>query len=206
MSESASNKRYRLLDTNWKNYLFTYRSYTPIPFLVLMLMFAAPTPFSLAFGFATALAGELIRFWGVSYAGSETRTTGTVGGTQLVTSGPYAHVRNPLYVGNIMIYLGVGIMSNALVPYLQFIALVYFVFQYSAIVALEEEYLSQTFSNWKDYSSKVRRFVPSLRPFQSIDNLVPNVARAVRSERSSLIAMVSLTLLLIIIYVLKGAG
>lgn len=171
-----------------------------------MLLLAAPTAFSLAFGFATAIAGELIRFWGVSYAGSETRTTGTVGGTQLVTSGPYAHVRNPLYVGNILMYLGVGIMSNALVPYLQFLALAYFVFQYSAIVALEEEYLSQTFSDWKVYSSNVRRFVPSLRPFQGNDNLVPNFARAIRSERSSLIAMMLLTVLLFVIYVLKGAA
>lgn len=197
MNDSVSNK-------SWRNYLFTYRSYTPIPFLILMLLFSAPTSYSLAIGFVTAALGELLRFWGVSYAGSETRTTGTVGGTQLVTNGPYAHVRNPLYIGNILMYLGIGIMSNALMPYLQLVALVYFIFQYSAIIYLEEEYLSQTFSNWNDYSARVRRFIPSLKPFGGDNNLVPNFPRAIRSERSSLIALSSMTVILLAIYFARG--
>jgi protein-S-isoprenylcysteine O-methyltransferase Ste14 len=199
MSESTTNK-------TWRNYLFTYRSYTPIPFLILMLLFSAPTPYSLVIGFVTAILGELLRFWGVSYAGSETRTTGTVGGTQLVTSGPYAYVRNPLYIGNILMYLGIGIMSNALMPYLQLTALAYFVFQYSAIIRIEEEYLSGTFSNWKDYSSSVPRFIPSVKPFHGDNNLVPNFPRAVRSERSSFIALSSITVVLVVVFFMKGAA
>ena len=170
-----------------------------------MLLFSAPTSYSLAIGFATAVLGELVRFWGVSYAGSETRTTGAVGGTQLVTSGPYAHVRNPLYVGNILMYLGIGIMSNALMPYLQLIALAYFIFQYGAIIHIEEEYLARTFSDWKDYSANVRRFIPSMKPFRSDDNLLPNFPRAIRSERSSLIALSSMTAVLLVIYFANGA-
>ena len=81
--------------------IFKYRSYTPIPFVILMLIFENATITSLLIGFVIALFGELIRLWGVSWAGSETRTTGGVGGTYLVISGPFAHVRNPLYVGNI---------------------------------------------------------------------------------------------------------
>jgi len=198
MSGSTSNK-------SWRNYLFTYRSYTPIPFLITMVLFASPTALSLIIGFAVALLGESIRFWGVSYAGSETRTTGTVGGTQLVTSGPYAHVRNPLYIGNILMYLGVGIMSNALVPWLQSIALAYFIFQYAAIVHLEEEYLRQAFENWENYSSRVPRFIPSLKKFHGVDTLSANFPRAFRSERSSLIALTLSTVLLLALYVfLKG--
>jgi protein-S-isoprenylcysteine O-methyltransferase Ste14 len=171
-----------------------------------MVLFASPTSFSLLIGFIIALAGELIRFWGVSYAGSETRTTGTVGGTQLITGGPYAFVRNPLYIGNILMYLGVGIMSYALVPYLQLIALGYFIFQYIVIVSLEEEYLAQTFADWKNYSANVHRFVPQLKKFSGSDNLVPNFPRAVRSERSSLIALTSLTVLLFAVYMFKSAA
>ena len=85
---------------------FTYRSYTPIPFVVVMLVFAYPNIWSLTAGFIIALAGELIRLWGVSWAGSETRTTGGVGGTYLIVSGPFAHLRNPLYLGNILMYTG----------------------------------------------------------------------------------------------------
>lgn len=204
MTESSSIR-------NWKQRLFTYRSYTPIPFLLVMLVFAAPTVLSLMIGFVVALIGESVRFWGVSYAGSETRTTGTVGGTQLVTSGPYAYVRNPLYVGNILIYLGVGVMSNALVPYLQLVALVYFVFQYRAIVSIEEAYLAQRFQGWKEYASNVHRFFPRLTQFSRKDILAANFFRhsfwrTVRSERSSLIALTSMTVLLCVVYILRSAA
>ncbi|MFZ1082475.1 MAG: isoprenylcysteine carboxylmethyltransferase family protein [Candidatus Kryptoniota bacterium] len=196
----------QISNKSWKNYLFTYRSYTPIPFLIVMVLFAEPTALSLSVGFVVAFAGEMIRFWGVSFAGSETRTTGMVGGTKLVTGGPYAFVRNPLYIGNIAMYLGVGIMSNALVPYLQLIALAYFIFQYTAIVSLEEEYLARTFMDWKNYSANVHRFIPGFKKFRGNDNLVPNFPRAVRSERSSLIALASLTLLLFAVYMYKNAA
>ncbi len=187
----------------WRNYLFTYRSYTPIPFLLVMLVFARPTGLSLIAGLVLAVIGESIRFWGVSYAGSETRTTGTVGGTQLVTSGPYSHVRNPLYVGNILMYVGIGIMSNALMPYLPLVALAYFVFQYSGIVSLEEEYLSRTFSDWEEYKSKVRKFLPRIKAFKGENKLEPNFSRALRSERSSLVALCSASLVLCLIYVYR---
>ena len=112
--------------TNISNIFFKYRSYTPIPFLLLMVIFAEPSIISMVIGFAIAISGELMRFWGVSWAGSETRTTGGVGGTYLVISGPFALVRNPLYVGNILLYTGIGIMSWSLFPYLQIVALLFF--------------------------------------------------------------------------------
>lgn len=190
---------------DWRSHLFTYRSYTPIPFLLVMLIFAEPTGASLIVGFLMAVLGESIRFWGVSYAGSETRTTGAVGGTQLVTSGPYSYVRNPLYLGNILMYVGVGVMSNALMPYLPIVALAYFSFQYSGIVGLEEEYLAGTFTNWEEYKAHVGRFIPSTKPFRSGDRLKPNFPRALRSERSSLMALGSIYVVLWIIYVFRGA-
>ena len=55
---------------------FKYRSYTPIPFLLVMFFFENANVWSLIIGFIFALCGELIRLWGVGWAGSETRTTG----------------------------------------------------------------------------------------------------------------------------------
>lgn len=199
MTDPTENK-------NWKSRLFTFRSYTPIPFLIVMLLFSSPTIASLVAGFLIALVGESVRFWGVAYAGSETRTTGRVGGTQLVTSGPYSFVRNPLYVGNVLVYLGVGIMSNALTPYLQVIAVLYFALQYSAIVSIEEKYLAENFSGWNDYADKVPRFIPRLSRFVSGQVLVPNTKRALRSERSSLLAFASISCLLCVIYIVRGAS
>src|SRR5512139_1845946 len=127
------------------SFLFKYRSYTPIPFLVIMILYENANIWSILIGFLIALSGEMIRLWGVSWAGSETRTTGTVGGTFLIISGPFAHVRNPLYVGNILIYTGIGIMSYALFPYLQIAGFLFFYFQYTLIVKEEEKYLASTF-------------------------------------------------------------
>ena len=121
--------------------IFKYRSYTPIPFLLIMFFYANPNIWSILIGLLIALTGEAIRIWGVSWAGSETRTTGNVGGSFLVISGPFAHVRNPLYVGNILMYTGLGIMSFALFPYLQILGLIFFYFQYRLIVQEEELYL-----------------------------------------------------------------
>ncbi|MBI5464776.1 MAG: isoprenylcysteine carboxylmethyltransferase family protein, partial [Ignavibacteriales bacterium] len=123
---------------SFKELLFTYRSYTPIPFVVLALVFGRPTSALLLMGVMPALAGEAIRLWGVAYAGSLTRATGNVGAPSVVMAGPYAHVRNPLYIGNILMYVGFGVMSNALVPWLPLVALLFFSWQYRSIVSLEE--------------------------------------------------------------------
>ncbi|MCK7516369.1 MAG: isoprenylcysteine carboxylmethyltransferase family protein [Ignavibacteriales bacterium] len=143
--------------------IFKYRSYTPIPFVILMLIFENATITSLIIGFVIAVSGELIRFWGVSWAGSETRTTGGVGGTYLVISGPFAHVRNPLYVGNILMYLGLGIMSMSLFPYLQIVAILFFIMQYQFIVKEEEGFLIKKFGDdYQKYLQNVPRFFPRL--------------------------------------------
>ena len=111
---------------NIRQTLFQYRGVIPIPFLIGMTYYAHPTLTSLVVGFAIVLSGESIRLWGVAIAGSETRTTDRVGGTYLVTTGPFGYVRNPLYVGNIMMYVGIGVMSMALFPWLQAGALFFF--------------------------------------------------------------------------------
>lgn len=182
--------------------IFKYRSYTPIPFLVLMLLFRAPNIYSIIIGFLVAASGELIRLWGVSYAGSETRTTGPVGGTYLVISGPFAHVRNPLYVGNILLYMGIGIMSMALFPYLQIAAFVFFYLQYKFIINEEEGYLRKTFGRqYEEYYENVPRFLPRLTPYQNGQVTQPsyNIAAGLRSERRTLQAfsIVSLTIIII---------
>ncbi|TAK56295.1 MAG: isoprenylcysteine carboxylmethyltransferase family protein, partial [Bacteroidetes bacterium] len=146
--------------------LFQYRSYSPIPFLVVMVLFAEPSFGTLLIGFLLIVVGEYLRLWGVAIAGSETRTTGPVGGTFLITTGPYGYVRNPLYVGNILIYFGVGVMSNALFPWLLLAALLFFSAQYSLIVSLEEEHLIQKFGDeYRRYCASVPRFIPSLKSY-----------------------------------------
>ena len=192
---------------NISSIAFKYRSYTPIPFLILMLIFQESTPFTLLIGFAVALIGELIRFWGVSWAGSETRTTGGVGGTFLIISGPFAYVRNPLYVGNILLYLGLGIMSFALFPYLQIAAIIFFLFQYYFIVREEEKYLNEKFKDdYTDYCKNVPAFFPRLFPYKNSSIVQPprNPKAGFRSEKRSLQAFIGISLLLIILWLIRS--
>lgn len=187
--------------------LFKYRSYTPIPFLVVMLIFHATTPASLITGFAVAVVGEFIRFWGVSWAGSETRTTNEVGGSNLVISGPFAYVRNPLYVGNILIYLGLGIMSFALFPYLQIGALLFFIFQYHFIVKGEENYLYKTYGNFYiEYVKNVPRFLPRSTPYKNLEIVQPafKPKEGLRSERRTLQALILISAAIIILWIINN--
>jgi protein-S-isoprenylcysteine O-methyltransferase Ste14 len=185
---------------------FNYRSYTPIPFLILMLVFENATVTTLITGFIIALFGELIRLWGVSWAGSETRTTGGVGGTYLVISGPFAFVRNPLYVGNILMYTGLGVMSYALFPYLQIIAILFFILQYHLIVKEEESFLEKKFGEaYQKYLKNVPRFIPKLTPYKidGVEQPVFKLNMGLRSETRTLQAFGSVALLIIIKWYLR---
>jgi protein-S-isoprenylcysteine O-methyltransferase Ste14 len=171
-----------------------------------MLIFHKATVLSLVIGFIISLAGEMIRLWGVSWAGSETRTTRKVGGTFLIISGPFAHVRNPLYVGNILIYLGLGIMSFALFPYLQIAGLIYFFIQYYLIVKQEEKFLKEKFGkDFSEYLENVPAFFPRLIPYRNSKILQPQfkLKAGLRSERRSMQATIIVSLLTVVIWIIK---
>jgi len=163
-----------------------------------------PTLYSMGTGFCVVIIGEAIRVWSVGYAGSATRTTSGVGGSNLVTQGPYAIIRNPLYWGNIMIYSGFGIMSNALFPYLLIVAFVYFVFQYYLIIINEEEYLRQAYKEeFSEYCKLVKRFLPTAKPLpDSIkSNLVFDLKEGIKSEKRSLQAVTIVSIIILIKYI-----
>lgn len=183
--------------------MFRLRSYTPIPFLVVMIAFAAPTPISLVAGFIIIVFGETIRLWGVAIAGSETRTTGTVGGTFLITTGPFSYVRNPLYVGNMVLYVGCGVMSFALFPWLPLAAFAYFFMQYSLIVSLEEAHLRGKFGEeYRRYCGAVPRFLPALRPYRGGAHEQPELEwkRGLQSEKRTFQAVALITTLLVALW------
>jgi protein-S-isoprenylcysteine O-methyltransferase Ste14 len=189
--------------------VFAYRSYTPIPFLLLMVWYAEPTPTSMIAGGMLIALGEAVRFWGVSIAGSETRTTGNVGGTYLITNGPFAHVRNPLYLGNMLLYAGVGLMSLALFPWLFLVALAWFYVQYYLIVTREEEYLAAAFgAAYDEYCAVVHRFLPRLSPYRGSrpPEKTLNLSEGLRSERRTLQAIGLVVLVIVVIFFVRRNG
>jgi protein-S-isoprenylcysteine O-methyltransferase Ste14 len=80
----------------------------------------------------------------------------------LVSTGIFSHCRNPLYVGNILMLLGVGFLANSLI-YVGII-MPLFLFIYQAIVLAEENFLRGKFgADFDAYCSKVNRWIPSLK-------------------------------------------
>lgn len=188
------------------NFFFKYRSYTPLPFLILMLLYANPNIYTILVGLILIFIGEFIRIWANAWAGSETRSTGGVGGTFLVINGPYAYVRNPLYIGNIIIYFGLGVMSNAIFPYLQIIALIYFLYQYYEIVKEEEKFLMGKFGeDYKDYCEKVNRFLPKFIKYRNSRIKQPEFLwkKGLQSDSRSIQALLSVIAILILIWVIR---
>lgn len=189
-------------------FFFKYRSYTPIPLLIPLFLFGRPTILTLVIGIIVLGVGELVRLWGVSYAGSETRTTSKVGASQLVTQGPFAYLRNPLYFGNVLIYFGVSIMANSLFPYLQILALLYFYMQYHFIINEEEIFLRNKFKEkYEDYYKSVNRFFPGFSPYDTSKHskIKFDLKAGYKSEKRTLQAISSILLMILLIFILIHA-
>jgi protein-S-isoprenylcysteine O-methyltransferase Ste14 len=135
----------------------------------LLAAFGKPSAFSVAVGLPTALAGELLRCWAVGYSGETTRGD-RVAAPKLATSGPYAYVRNPLYLGNFITALGFAVAftgKNALPTKLALgaTALGTMAALYAAIIPHEERYLREKFGDEFDrYCERVPQLLPQIEP------------------------------------------
>ncbi len=155
------------------NFFFQYRN---LLFIVLYLLLFIPSPriftpqnfgeqfwlWPVIIGLVITICGQLIRgaTIGLAYIIRGGRDK-KVYAEELVTSGIFAHCRNPLYVGNILMLLGVGILANSLI-YLV-IVMPAFLFIYQCIVLAEENFLRSKFGQaFDEYCSRVNRWFPSL--------------------------------------------
>lgn len=155
------------------NFFFKYRNWL---FIILYLLLFVPSPplfgeqafgehywvWPLVLGLAVTVTGQLIRgaTIGLAYIIRGGRE-GKVYAEELVTSGIFNHCRNPLYVGNILMLLGVGILSNSLLYVVIIMPL--FMLIYQAIVLAEENFLRNKFGEKFDqYCRRVNRWIPSL--------------------------------------------
>jgi len=93
-----------------REWVFRWRGYVLIPSAALVLALCRPTKESFLLGLLVAALGEALRIWGVGYSGTTTRESRVIA-PQLVTAGPYAYVRNPLYVGNFITAFGFVIVG-----------------------------------------------------------------------------------------------
>jgi protein-S-isoprenylcysteine O-methyltransferase Ste14 len=144
-------------------FLFKFRSFTPLPLILLTFIFFKPlsaVPLWTVAGLIVAFAGEGIRIHSVGYAGSGTSgRENFLKAENLNTTGLYSLVRNPLYWGNGLIFAGLLIVyaqPPALILFIVFLFL-----QYHFIVLAEEEFLLQRHGQaYADYCGRVNRWLP----------------------------------------------
>lgn len=154
-------------------FFFRYRN---LLFILLYVLLFIPSPkllneellgihyyyWPIAIGLIITACGQLIRGFtiGLAYIIRGGRD-GKVYAEDLVTTGIFSHCRNPLYLGNILMLLGVGILANSLIFVL--VVMPVFIFIYQAIVLAEEEFLKNKFGNsFTNYCKQVNRWGPSL--------------------------------------------
>ncbi len=189
------------------NFIFRYRN-TVFPIALAMLVAAFPPAAPsgndalLDFGLdlaalLVALAGEALRILtvGLEYikrGGLNKR----VYADRLVTNGMFAHCRNPLYVGNVMIAFALLSISDRMAIFFFGGALV--VLTYIAIVAAEEKFLKNTFgSTYEAYCRATNRWVPDLRGFhRTLKGMQFNWRRVLLKESSSFYGWIAAAFLL----------
>jgi protein-S-isoprenylcysteine O-methyltransferase Ste14 len=131
-----------------------------------------PSAASIVLGLPVAIAGELVRCWAVGYSGTTTRGN-MVTAPKLVTAGPYAYVRNPLYLGNFITAVGFSIAFTGKNSFAQKLALIgtslgTMAAVYATIVPHEEEYLRAQFGEaFERYCERVPRLIPQLEAAES---------------------------------------
>jgi len=121
-------------------------------------------------GFCITVIGQLIRMVtiGLVYVirGGRKRRIYAEG---LVTDGLFSHCRNPMYVGNILMIIGLSIFSNSLLSV--FILIPLFIFIYQSIVIAEEDFLRSKFNDgYQNYYNKVNRWIPKLKGIRKTFN------------------------------------
>ncbi len=85
--------------------------------------------------------------------------------SELTTTGPYAHTRNPLYLGSLIIAAGFALAARNLWIALAMAGI--FVAIYLPVMAFEEQFLRSQFPGFDEYARRVPRLLPRLPPQRS---------------------------------------
>src|ERR1700761_6539059 len=152
--------------TGWEK--FARRVRVPLGFVVaaVFLVFARPTWHSLAWSLLLVLPGLWLRGYAAGYVKKN---------AELTMTGPYAHTRNPLYVGSMLIAFGFAAASKSIVIVLLLAAL--FAIIYIPVIRSEEEFLRSKFADFDTYSARVPRLIPRVTPSGAGGGIDPVIER-----------------------------
>ena len=130
---------------------FVARLRVPCGFILLITfaLLSRPSQLSMQIGLPIACLGLLLRGWAAGHLAKN---------QQLATSGPYAYVRNPLYVGTVTVAAGVVVAARDW--RLALIFSVVFLLVYLPVIELEEQHLRDIFPSYASYADRVYRLFP----------------------------------------------
>ena len=123
------------------------------PLAIIVLVLAHPTPQSILYGALVGSIGLLIRALAAGHLHKQ---------AVLTITGPYAHTRNPLYLGSLVMATGFAFAARSW--WMVGILVVMFVAIYLPVIRAEETFLAQHFPEFAEYARRVPRLVPTLNP------------------------------------------
>jgi protein-S-isoprenylcysteine O-methyltransferase Ste14 len=155
VSEGAPQPESQPARVTWP--LVARRIRVPISFLaaIVYVWLAHPSWPSLVVGTLIMLPGLLLRAFASGHVQKD---------KELTTSGPYAYTRNPLYLGSLIMAAGFAIAARSW--WVVALMLLVFIMIYGPVIAGEECFLRQAFSEYEDYIRSVPRILPRLTPYR----------------------------------------
>lgn len=118
--------------------------------VAVLAIVSKPTPLTLFPAAVLVMTGVGIRIWASGFI---------IKNAELATNGPYALVRHPLYVGNIIIVFAFAVASES--RWALVVILAFLVFYYPTAIEYEDRKLSAIFGDaWREYA----KYTPALLP------------------------------------------
>ena len=180
---------------NSGNLFFRYRSYIPIPIILLAFYFhyispinkIDPSIFNVCL--SISLTGLFIRILVVGYSFDKTsgRNTKSQLASKINKTGIYSLIRHPLYIGNFIIWLGASLITYNL--YFVLFSLLFYWLIYFPIILAEEDYLIRKFKNeYKSYSLRVPAIIPNFKKWIRPE-LTFNYRKVLLNEKNGLLGI-----------------
>ena len=166
------------------------------PFGFFVMFFCFLNEASIRAGIGYIITGLLIRLWSNGYA---------IKNDKLTTSGPYAFVRNPLYLGTFLIAIGFVIVLESQPPLLERVVGIIFLLalclMYYRTINDEQGMLLAKFKDaYSDYTKRVPAMIPCLVPYTKGEKWPFNLERLIKSKEHKTVFWV---FILLVVFYLK---
>ncbi|WP_263367484.1 methyltransferase family protein [Edaphobacter bradus] len=137
--------------TRWQRVARRIRVPLGFVFAAVFLWLARPTWHTMLASLVLVVPGLWLRGYAAGYVRKN---------AELTRTGPYAHTRNPLYLGSMMIAFGFAAAAGSWIIFVALAAL--FLAIYLPTIRSEEEFLRGRFAGFDEYAAKVPRLLPRL--------------------------------------------